>query len=142
MNARDARLAHAVAVALRAVPPAGWAVLVTTPLVGVLVAVDAPAPLRVPAVLAWLLLAPGHPWARLLRLRDRGDALTTALALSLAAAAVVGGLLALAGAWHPPAVWGLLAVLAATGALAPAARAGVRALRPTPVPTTLPGGPR
>ncbi len=140
MSAADGPTARAVRIAVRAVPASGWAVLVATHLVGALVAVDAPPLLRVPAVLAWTLFAPGHPWARLLHLRDRGDALTAALAVSLAAAAVVAGLLALAGAWHAPTAFGLLAVLAAAGVLAPAVRAGASAPRPVPVPVAVPGG--
>jgi hypothetical protein len=133
VSARAGTGARAV---LRAVPVSGWAVLAATYLVAVLVAVDAPAGLRVPAVVAWVLLAPGLPWARLLRLGDRGDTLAAALATSLAAAAIVGGLLALAGAWDAVTAFRLLAALTVAGVVGPAVRAAL------PVTATPGGGAR
>lgn len=115
-----------IGAALRSLPATSWVVLGSTHLTALLVALDAPAPLRVPAVLVWTLLVPGLPWARLLGLGDRADVLTVAVALSLAAAAVVGGLLALAGAWDAAAAFRLLAAVAVVGVVLPAVHAAAR----------------
>lgn len=72
-------------------------------------ALTAPASLRVPAVVLWLLLVPGLPWAARLRLGDRGDTVAVAVAVSLALAVVVGGGMAVLGTWSPPA--GVLVLL-------------------------------
>lgn len=118
---------HTVRSVVRSMPVSGWVVLATTYLATLLVAVEAPSPLRVPVLLGWALLVPGLPWARLLRLGDGGDLLTVAVALSLAALATVGGLLALLGAWDFATAFRLLAAVAVVGAVGPVVRAAVLA---------------
>lgn len=106
--------------AVRTLPPASAVVLASTYLTAMCVVLDTPPLLRVPVATAWALVIPGLAWARLLRAGDRGDTLTIAVVLSLAAGAVVGGLLALAGIWDAVAAFGLLAIVAVLGVVAPA----------------------
>jgi hypothetical protein len=93
--------------------------------VGVLVVVEAPTVLRVPVVLTWLLVAPGIGWASRLRLRDSGETLATAIAVSIASVAIIGGGTAMLGWWDPVIVFVLLAAVSVLGI--PASRHGDRA---------------
>jgi uncharacterized membrane protein len=92
-------------------------VLVSTVVVVVLTVI-APAWLRVPAVVLWVLLVPGLPWAVRMELEDRGDTVAVAVAISMALATVVGGGMAALGTWSPLAAV-LVLVLAALCALVP-----------------------
>lgn len=133
MTSTKSLIAGQFRTAVRSLPATSWAVLVSTYLTAVLVAVEAPPLVRVPVALVWTLVVPGLPWARLLRVGDRGDALTVAVAMSLAAAVTVGGLLALAGAWDAATAFRLLVAIAVLGAVVPAVRAAV-----VPVPNSVP----
>lgn len=84
------------------------------------VALDAPAWVRMPLVLGWVLLVPGWAWARRLRLHDRGDELAVGAAISIALLALLGAAMALTGVWVPLAALVALVVIAAAGLFLPA----------------------
>ncbi len=78
----------------------GLVVAMSTVLLSALVLV-APSWLRASAAVLWVLIVPGLPWAVGMRLGDRGDTVAVAVAISLALGAVVGGGMAVLGAWSP-----------------------------------------
>jgi lysylphosphatidylglycerol synthetase-like protein (DUF2156 family) len=101
--------------ALHAVPVPGWIVLTSTLLLAGVVAVDAPAALRVPLALAWGLVVPGLAWADGVRGLDGADALLVAVALSAALLLLAGGVLALLSVHSGVAAFVVLAVTAVAG---------------------------
>jgi lysylphosphatidylglycerol synthetase-like protein (DUF2156 family) len=101
--------------ALHAVPVPGWIVLTSTLLLAGVVAVDAPAALRVPLALAWGLVVPGLAWMDAVRGLDGADALLVAVALSAALLLLAGGVLALLSVHSGVAAFVVLAVTAVAG---------------------------
>lgn len=84
-------------------------------LVGV-VAAGAGAPLR-PLVAIWfLLVCPGLALAPLIRIADAWDELAVALPLSVALDIVVASAFMYAGAWSPPLIVTVLALISLAGA--------------------------
>lgn len=61
------------------------------------------------------LLLPGLGWARRSRVRDAGDRLALAIAISICALTVIGTAMAVAGRWSTPAGAVALAAVAAAG---------------------------
>lgn len=94
-------------------------VVAPTLLLAVLVLNDAPAWLLVPAVVAWIVVVPGLPWALRLQPADAGDIAAVTLAVSLALATLVGGGMAVLAIWSTPGAVLTLAALAALGAFWP-----------------------
>jgi hypothetical protein len=74
-------------------------VAATTLAAGVCLLTGAPAPVRVPAVLLFALVAPGLGWAARARPGDRADVLTLAIVLSVCLLVLVGETMALLRIW-------------------------------------------
>ena len=91
--------------------------------VAVLVFLDAPAIVRAPLTLGFILLCPGFSIVRLAGVAPPLAELALAIALSLALALLVAGTLLFAGVWSPGASFGLLLVIATSANLAEALRA-------------------
>ena len=79
-------------------------------------AVVAPAAVRLPVVLVFLLLGPGMAFVPLLDLGDPVAELTVAVGISLAVDLAVALAMLYAGAWSPPATLVVLAAFALGGA--------------------------
>ena len=86
----------------------------------------APAPVRAPLVLAFLLLGPGMAYVPLLGLGDLLAELTLGLAASLALDLAVAATMLYAGAWSPRTSLLVLAVVALGGVALQARVAGGR----------------
>lgn len=119
------------AAVLRAVPTLGWVVLLATTTTTAIIQLDAPPLVRVPVAIGWALLVPGLPWARLVGGVDMTVSLLIALTISVALLLVVGGTLALLGAYDPALASGLLAAVSVTGVVVATLRATPAAPPPT-----------
>jgi hypothetical protein len=98
-------LTKKLTLALALVAAIGIILLVATGQIGVL---------RWGLVAAACLLLPGLGWARRSRLRDTGDRLALAIAISISAVTVIGTIMAVTGLWS---AWiGLTALLAVAAA--------------------------
>ena len=86
---------------------------------------DAPAALRVPATLTFLLVCPGAALVRLIAIPSVAMAACLAVALSLAVDEAVAMVAMYGGAWSPGACLLVLAVLTTGLAVLPHARAAV-----------------
>lgn len=98
-------------------------VAAVTALAGLCLAIDAPSPLRVTALVVFLVSCPGLAWSRRFGLADPGDVLAVAGGLSLALAAIVAEAMALTRSWSPELGFGVLAAVTVAGL----------AVRPAPV---------
>ena len=103
------------AVSARRVP---WAAVVAVAAVAApaLALAGAPAAVRLPVVLVFLLLGPGMAFVPLLGLGDPVAELTVAVGISLAVDVAVALAMLYAGAWSPPATLVVVAALALCGA--------------------------
>ena len=95
-----------------------WAILVTTVVAAMSLAVDLPGPVGRVAVVLFALTCPGLALVRLLRLEYPLAELSLGVAISVALAGLVGGVLLYTGMWSPPAG---LAILVAVTVIALAA---------------------
>jgi len=86
----------------------------------------APEAVRVPLVIAFLLLGPGMAFVPLLGLGDPVAELTVALGVSVALDLCVAMAMLYAGAWSPPATLVVLAAIALAGAAFQRAKGGRR----------------
>jgi hypothetical protein len=102
-------------VSVRRVP---WAAVVAVAAVvaPALALAGAPAAVRLPVVLVFLLLGPGMAFVPLLDLGDPVAELTVAVGISLAVDLAVALAMLYAGAWSPPATLVVLAAFALGGA--------------------------
>lgn len=92
-------------------------VLVTTLVLGAIIAVGGESVARTLLTCAFLLVCPGLGLAPLIRLDDPVGTWTVAITLSVALDIIVAGGLMYAGAWSTTATFLVLAVIAATGAV-------------------------
>jgi len=83
-----------------------------------LVFLDAPATVRAPVTLGFILLCPGFSVVRLAGVTSLLAQVALAIALSLALALLIAGTLLFAGIWSPDASFGLLLAIATGGNLA------------------------
>lgn len=90
-------------------------VAVVTLLAGAAVLLDAPAVLRLPLVVAFLLVCPGLAWVPRPRDGSAGDTVALAAAVSIAGAAVVGETMALTGTWRPLVAFAVLTGVTVAG---------------------------
>jgi hypothetical protein len=96
-----------------------WAVVAVAAVAAPVAALTgAPAAVRVPVVLVFLLLGPGMAFVPLLDLGDPVAELTVAVGVSLAVDLAVALAMLYAGAWSPPTTLVVLAALALSGAAA------------------------
>ena len=95
-----------------------WAAVVAVAAVAapVLALAGAPAAVRLPVVLVFLLLGPGMAFVPLLGLGDPVAELTVAVGICLAIDVAVALAMLYAGAWSPPATLVVVAALALGGA--------------------------
>jgi hypothetical protein len=107
--------------------PGLWLVMLAAAeaVIAILVYGDVHSPVRVVAVLSFLLICPGMAWIRLLKLDERLTEVVLAIALSVAIDAALPGAMVYAGRWS--AGGALAAVLALT--LAGATVETIRATR-------------
>lgn len=85
---------------------------------GLLVALEAPAPIRLPVVLLFLAMGPGLSIINLFGIDDITQKLTLSLGLSVALDTIVAGLVLYAGLWSPRGIMLVLVLITLTGAVA------------------------
>jgi hypothetical protein len=91
-------------------------------LAGAVEAAGLQSPLRVAAILWFVLVCPGMAFVRLLDLEDAAAEIALAVALSIALATAVGGAALYSGLWAPGATLAILIAITIAAAVAPIAR--------------------